>query len=85
MERKSRVRKTRCLYPEGASPEGMVSATQLQSWMACGKRWEYGYLEGLAPRVERPYLTIGKMCHIGFYAAMKRLWEYRRDVRSDPM
>lgn len=68
------MRKTRCLYPEGASPEGMVSATQLQSWMACAKRWEYGYLEGLTPRVERPYLTMGKLCHVGFEAAMRHAW-----------
>ena len=68
------MRKTKCLYPGGASPEGMVSATQLQSWMACAKRWEYGYLEGLAPRVERPYLTIGKLCHVGFEAAMRHAW-----------
>lgn len=78
------MRKTKCLYPEGASPEGMVSATQLQSWMACAKRWEYGYLEGLAPRVERPYLIMGKLCHVGFQAAMERLWLAQRENLLDP-
>lgn len=70
--------KTKYLYPEGVSPEGMVSVTQLQGWMACAKRWEYGYLEGLAPRVERPYLTIGKLCHAGFEAAMRHAWMVER-------
>lgn len=78
------MRKTKCLYLEGAPPEGMVSATQLQSWMACAKRWEYGYLEGLSPRVERPYLTMGKLCHVGFHAAMERLWLAQRENLLDP-
>lgn len=78
------MRRTRCLYPEGTSPEGMVSASQIQCWMACGKRWEYSYLEGLAPRMERPYLTMGKLCHLGFQRAMERLWEAQRAGMFDP-
>ena len=78
------MRKTKCLYPEGASPEGMVSASQLQCWMACAKRWEYSYLEGLSPRVERPYLTMGKLCHVGMHAAMARLWLAQREKLLDP-
>lgn len=78
------MRKTKCLYPEGASPEGMVSASQIQCWMACGKRWEYSYLEGLSPRVERPYLTMGKLCHVGMHAAMERLWMAQRENLLDP-
>lgn len=78
------MRKTKCLYPEGASPEGMVSASQIQCWMSCGKRWEYSYLEGLSPRVERPYLTMGKLCHVGMHAAMARLWLAQREGEADP-
>lgn len=79
------MRKTRCLYPKGTSPEGMVSVSQIQCWMSCGKRWEYSYLEGLAPRVERPYLTIGKLCHVGMQAAMERLWLCQRERGGDPL
>lgn len=68
------MRKTKCLYPEGASPEGMVSASQIQSYMSCAKKWEYVYMQGLTPRVERSYLTIGKLCHRGMEAAMTARW-----------
>ena len=67
--------KSNALYPEGLSPEGMVSVSQLQSFISCSQKWAYGYLEGLSPRVERPYLTIGKLCHIGMEAAMRASWE----------
>ena len=38
--------------------------------MGCQKKWSYNYQEGLVPRVERPFLTIGKLCHAGFQDGM---------------
>lgn len=58
----------------------LVSVSQLQTLMACPKKWGYGYLEGLHPRVERPYLTIGKLCHLGMQTAMEARWEGSGDV-----
>lgn len=57
------------------TPEGMVSVSQLQSFMSCPKKWEYGYIEELTPRVERAYLSIGKLCHKGMQEAMRNLWK----------
>lgn len=55
------------------TPEGMVSVSQLQSFMSCPKKWEYGYIEGLTPRVERAYLSVGKLCHKGMQVAMQSM------------
>jgi hypothetical protein len=57
----------------------MVSVSQLQSFMSCPKKWEYGYIENLTPRVERPYLGIGKLCHKGMETAMRYKWEHERE------
>lgn len=67
---------TKYLFNEATqTPEGMVSVSQLQSFMSCPKKWEYGYIEGLTPRVERAYLSIGKLCHKGMQEAMRDLWQ----------
>lgn len=58
------------------TPEGMVSVSQLQSFMSCPKKWEYGYVEGLTPRVERDYLSVGKLCHKGMQESMRYKWEH---------
>lgn len=71
---------TRCLYDEEGAGRYKVSASQLQSLMACPRRWSYGYVEGLRPRVERPYLTIGKLCHLGMQAAMEARWSGVEDL-----
>lgn len=55
--------------------EGMISASQIITYLKCNKAWEYSYIQGLKPRIERPYLTIGKLCHVGMEAAMRRMWE----------
>lgn len=68
------MKRTRCLFPEGTPTDGMVSVSQLQTFMSCPKKWEYGYVEGLTPRIERPYLTTGKLCHKGMQVAMDALW-----------
>lgn len=68
------------LFDGRADAPAMMSASQLQSLMACPKKWGYGYLEGLRPRVERPYLTIGKLCHLGMQTAMEARWGGSEDV-----
>ena len=69
------MRNNRFLFDETRqSPAGMVSVSQLQSFMSCPKKWEYGYVENLTPRVERPYLGVGKLCHKGMQEAMYVIW-----------
>ena len=71
------MKSTKCLFNEfKQTPEGMVSVSQLQTFLSCRKKWAYGYIENLTPRVERQYLTIGKLCHKGMQAAMKSKWEH---------
>ena len=73
------VKNTKCLFPDGVSTEGMVSVSQLQTFMSCPKKWAYNYIENLTARVERPYLSIGKLCHKGMETAMRYKWEHGRD------
>lgn len=56
---------------DGPRRGDMVSCTQLQAYLSCPRRWSYAYLEGLRPRTERPYLTVGRLIHKGFEAAMR--------------
>lgn len=73
------MKKTKCLFNEKThSPKGMVSVSQLQTFMSCPKKWEYNYIIGLKPRIERAYLTIGKLCHIGMQTAMTLKWQIDR-------
>lgn len=60
----------------------MVSCTQLQAYLSCPRRWSYAYLEGLRPRTERPYLTVGRLIHKGFEAAMRLRAEGCEDVEA---
>lgn len=70
------MKQTKYLFDESKmTPEGMVSVSQLQTFLSCRKKWEYNYIEGLKPRVERSYLTIGKLCHKGMQVAMQELWK----------
>lgn len=69
------MKNTKYLFDEEQSREGMVSVSQLQTFLSCRKKWEYGYIEGLTPRIERSYLTIGKLCHKGMQTAMHKLWQ----------
>lgn len=69
------MKQTKCLFDENKmTPAGMVSVSQLQTFLSCRKKWEYNYIENLRPRVERSYLTIGKLCHKGMQTAMQDLW-----------
>lgn len=74
-KRKS-MKNTKYLFDEKKSTEGMVSVSQLQTFLSCRKKWSYNYIEGLTPRVERSYLTIGKLCHKGMQAVMQMKWRY---------
>ena len=70
------MKDTKYLFDERQTPEGMVSVSQLQTFLACKKKWEYNYIENITPRIERSYLTIGKLCHKGMQVAMQTLWAY---------
>ena len=75
LPRRKPMKNTKYLFDEGKqTPEGMVSVSQLQTFLSCKKKWEYNYIENITPRVERSYLTIGKLCHKGMQAAMQLLW-----------
>ena len=69
------MKNTRYLFDEEQSRSGMVSVSQLQTFLSCKKKWEYGYIENLTPRVEKSYLTIGKLCHKGMQVAVYMLWQ----------
>lgn len=74
------MKNTKYLFDENKrTPEGMVSVSQLQTFMSCKKKWYYGYVENLTPRVERPYLSIGKLCHKGMQTAMHYKWKHERE------
>lgn len=73
----NRTYDTPCLYYEDdMTPEGMVSVSQINTFLACRRRWEYSYVEDLRQRRERDYLTVGKLCHAGMEAAMRLRWDY---------
>lgn len=74
--RRKAMKNTKYLFDDSQTPEGMVSVSQLQTFLSCRKKWEYNYIENITPRVERAYLTIGKLCHKGMQTAMQMLWEY---------
>lgn len=56
----------------------MLSSSQITQFLKCRKAWSYSYRENLTTRIERPYLTIGKLCHIGMQYAFKE--KYRQDI-----
>ena len=68
---------TPCMFYDEMTPEGMVSVSQINTFLACRRRWHYSYREGLRQRRERDYLTVGKLCHAGMEAAMRERWEWR--------
>lgn len=75
------MKNTKYLYDESQTPEGMISVSQLQTFLSCKKKWEYNYIDNIKPRVDRPYLTIGKLCHKGMQTAMQYKWEHEHDIR----
>lgn len=69
------MRQNECLFKDNMSPEGMVSVSQIQTFLSCKKKWKYNYIDNIKPRVDRAYLTIGKLCHRGMQIAMMKIWE----------
>lgn len=71
------MRNTKYLFDENKmTADGCVSVSQLQTFLSCKRKWQYNYIENLKPRVERSYLTIGKLCHKGMQTAMHMLWGF---------
>lgn len=63
------------LFTDEIDTRGMLSVSQLQTYLSCKKKWEYAYIDNLTPRIERPFFTIGRLCHIGMQTAMQTLWK----------
>lgn len=68
------MKDTKFLFDESKTPEGMISVSQIQTYLSCPKKWAYNYIDNITPRVDRAYLTIGKLCHKGMQVAMRLLW-----------
>lgn len=83
-----RTNDTPCLfYEDSMTPERMVSVSQINTFLACRRRWHYAYREGLRQRRERDYLTVGKLCHVGMEHAMRGIWAMNQgllEVDGDP-
>lgn len=78
------MKNTKYLFNESKqTPAGMVSVSQLQTFLFCRKKWEYGYIEGLTPRIERPYLSIGRLCHKGMQTAMQYKWGHEGKISNN--
>ena len=69
------MKNTKYLFNDSQTSEGMISVSQLQTYLSCKKKWAYNYIENLTPRIDRPFLTIGKLCHKGMQVAMQRIWD----------
>lgn len=68
--------------------ENKMSASQLMCYMSCPRKWYYSYWEKLKPKVDRPYLTMGKLCHKGMEYAMRRKWwadRYGEEITLDQL
>ena len=57
------------LLKKDENTSGMLSVSQILSYLKCQKAWEYSYIQNMTRRIERPYLTIGKLCHQGMQGA----------------
>lgn len=82
------MKQTKYLFDKSQSRSGVVSVSQIQTFLSCRKKWEYGYIDGLVPRVERSYLTVGKLCHVGMQHAMRGLWAKDHEllkIEGDPI
>lgn len=74
------MKNTKYLFNEQKqTPEGMVSVSQLQTFMSCRRKWAYNYIDNITPRVERAYLTVGKLCHKGMQVAMQNMWAAQQE------
>lgn len=64
--------------------DDMVSISQITTFLKCPRAWLYTYGERLQKRVDRPYLTIGKLCHKGMEAAWRYVYENQAPVPDAP-
>lgn len=74
------MKDTKYLSSETTPKSKLVSVSQLQSFMSCKKKWKYGYIDNLTPRVDRTYLTVGKLCHKGMQVSMQALWRFPKST-----
>ena len=77
------MKNTKYLFDEKQTTEHMVSVSQIQTFLSCRNKWKYNYIDNLTPRIERSYLTIGKLCHKGMQEAMQLLWKCPDITLSD--
>ena len=71
------MKNTKYLFPADRPTTGMVSVSQIQTFLSCKKKWKYNYINNLTPRIDKKYLTVGKLCHVGMQTAMTTMWVYR--------
>lgn len=57
------------LVKENEKLNGVMSVSQIITFLKCQKQWEYSYIHELTKRVEKPYFTIGRLCHYGMQGA----------------
>lgn len=75
---------TKYLFTADRPTTGMVSVSQIQTFLSCRKKWKYNYIDNLTPRIDKKYLTVGKLCHVGMQTAMTTLWIYRGTSVENP-
>lgn len=62
------------LVKDGTKLDGLMSISQIGTYLRCPKSWEYSYIHKLTRRVEKTYFTIGKLCHCGMQGAWMGHW-----------
>lgn len=70
------MKNTKYLCNQNRHIPGAISASQIMSMMGCEMKWKYNYVDELSPRIDRPCLTIGKLCHKGMECAMEYKWSH---------
>lgn len=66
------------IFPHDEIFENALSISQIIQHSKCRRAWKYSYVDGLAKKYERTYLTKGKLAHSGMQAAM--LLKYHSDT-----
>ena len=69
------MKDTKYLFNPERPTFGMVSVSQIQTFLSCKRKWHYNYIDNLTPRIDKKYLTVGKLCHLGMQKAMYHLWQ----------
>ena len=84
LPRRRTMKDTRYLFSADRPTTGMVSVSQIQTFLSCKRKWQYNYIDNLTPRIDKKYLTVGKLCHVGMQTAMTTLWVYRDTNVEEP-